>query len=384
MWTLQALAEDHEVAFVTAAPLDARDWRELNAAYGTSIDPGRIRVVRTPRLPMVDGPRRLVHCQVAYFERFCHRIAPQFDLAVSAYNPIHFGIPAIQLIGDFSFDEVMRRRLAGGGNEPIRHRPGLLRSAYLSAGKWIAVPKPPLREWDNLVLANSAWAADQLVRHFGLLRPAVLHPPVPLAFSTGTKDRDPLGFVCLGRIVPEKEVERIIAILARVREAGFPVNLTIAGGFDESDYAKRIRRIIAGEGDWIRTPGFLDLGQKRSLLETSTFAIHACRIEAFGIAVAEMAAMGCVPVIPREGGAGEIVLDPKLKYGDDHEAVAILLELLRDPQRVRSISARLPAEMARFAPETFVRRLGECVAGLLTGTERREHETHPENLPAAH
>lgn len=384
MWTLQALAEDHDITFVTAATLTKQDWDALNRSFGTEVDPGRIRVVQAPRLPLVNGPRRLVHWQVAWFERFCHRIAPAFDFAISTYNPVYFGIPAIHLIGDFSFDEPMRRRLAGGGGAPLRHRAGILRSAYLAAGKRIAIPKPPLREWDNAILANSAWAADQLERHFGLSRPPVLHPPVLLAFSSGAKDRDPLAFVCLGRIVPEKELERIIAILSRVREAGYSVNLTIAGGFDESDYANRIRRIIAAAGDWIRTPGFLDLGQKRSLLETCTFAIHACRIEAFGIAVAEMAAMGCVPVIPKEGGAGEIVADPALKYADDDEAVAIITGLLRDPQRVRAISAGIPGEMARFAPETFVKRLRECVLRLHAKPERGEHEAHPENLRATH
>lgn len=384
MWTLQALVEDHDLTFVTAAPLGAEDWDALNRTYGTSVDPARLRIVQAPALPGVNGPRRLVHLQVRRFERFCNELAPGFDLAISTYNPIYFGIPAIHLIGDFSFDEGMRRRLTATRTEPARHRPGPLRSAYLAAGRWLEIERPPLREWGGRILANSTWAAAQLEQHFRLERPGVLHPPVPLSFASAAPARDPHGCVCLGRIVPEKEIERIIDIVARVRSEGFPLVLTIAGPFDESDYSRGLRDRIDAAGDWIRTPGFLDLAQKRALLETQTFAIHACRIEAFGIAVAEMVAMGCVPVVPEEGGAGDIVTDPSLRYTSEDEAVAILRGLLHDPARVRRLSAELPAGMARFSPESFVRRLRESVLGFLPQPESRNHEAHPENLHAAH
>lgn len=111
MWTLAALQDDLEVTFVTAVPLQISDWASLNAAYGTRVDPEKLRLVRAPALPGVNGPRRLSHLQVRYFERFCHRLAADFDLCLSAYNPLYFGRPAIQLVGDFSFSEEMRRRL---------------------------------------------------------------------------------------------------------------------------------------------------------------------------------------------------------------------------------------------------------------------------------
>ncbi len=385
MWTIEALLPDFDITFVTAALLQDADWGTLNRSYGTSVDPRRIHVIEAPKLPGATGPQKLVHLQVRWFERYCHQIAGDYDFALSAYNPIHFGIRAIHLIGDFSFDESMRRRLRTGGEEPRRHRAGLLRNAYLELGRRLEIQRPPLREWDDLILANSAWAAKQLEEHFGLSRPGVLHPPVPLSFASGKGTRDPHGCVCLGRVVPEKEIERIITIVSRVREAGFPMTLTMVGAFDQSDYSRRVKERIASEGDWIRTPGFLDLQQKRALLETQTYAIHACRIEAFGIAVAEMAAMGCVPVIPEEGGAGEIVADPALRYRDEDEAVAILLGLVRAPERVLAISASLPEGMARFAPEAFQRRLREYVLSFFREPEDRIHEATPsENLRATH
>lgn len=384
MWTLAALQDDCEVTFVTAAPLETSDWSSLNAAYGTRVDPEKLRLLRAPALPGVNGPRRLSHLQVRYFERFCHRLAPDFDLCLSAYNPLYFGRPAIQLVGDFSFSEEMRRRLQCRATEPLRHRATLLRKLYLKLGRWIEVEKPPLREWGDLVLANSQWAARQLEEHFQIARPGVLHPPVPLPNAPGVGDRDPFAFVALGRVVPEKEIERIIDILARVRGLGFPVTLTLIGDVDDSDYSRGIAELAARQGDWIATPGFLHLEQKQAVLSSHTFALHACRIEAFGIAVAEMAAMGCVPFVPTSGGSGEIVPFPELQYNTDEEAVAKITALLRDPARVRELSGVMPAQAVRFAPPRFVERLRAIVLDLIPAGDGTAHEAPQENLRASH
>ena len=42
MWTLEALQEDYEITFVTAATID---WDSLNRAYGTAVKAERIRLL---------------------------------------------------------------------------------------------------------------------------------------------------------------------------------------------------------------------------------------------------------------------------------------------------------------------------------------------------
>ena len=71
MWTLEALQDDYEVTFVTASPLD---WNELNGAYGSHVDPEKVKVIRAPALPTVDGPSKLVLWQqrVDGFEHTMH------------------------------------------------------------------------------------------------------------------------------------------------------------------------------------------------------------------------------------------------------------------------------------------------------------------------
>ncbi len=377
MWLLQALQDDFNVSFVTAGPID---WAELNGAYGTSVDSRKISVIRAPRIPTVDGPAKLVQLQLRYFERFCHRISEGFDICASAYNPIDFGRPAIQLMGDFSFSEEMRKRLYIHGEGQFRHRESFFRAIYLKLSEWLGVRVTPLRDRDDLILANSEWCAEQLSQHFSISDAPVLYPPVMLPTVVRNSHRDPLGFVCLGRVVPEKEIERIISILKSVRELGYPVTLRLLGALDDSDYSSRVAALVAEES-WIQPEGFLQLNEKQDVLSSMSFALHACRIEAFGIAVAEMASMGCIPFVPDTGGAGEIVSLPELQFGCDDEAVEKIVALLENPERTGEIRNLLPQEMNRFGPDVFMREIRNYVLDF-SGRRNRSVDATIEQNPA--
>ncbi len=149
------------------------------------------------------------------------------------------------------------------------------------------------------------------------------------------------------------------------------------------DYARSIADLAASQGGWIATPGFLHLEEKRRVLSTHTFAIHACRIEAFGIAVAEMAAMGCIPFVPASGGAGEIIPFPELRFSTDDEAVTKMATSSATPPRPGTGRPHAGAA-ARFAPERFVERLREEVLGFGGSAPVRNHASPEENLRAAY
>ncbi len=381
MWSLQGLQDVADVAFATASPLDLD---VLNEVYGTRVSADKIELLPAPKLPGVNSGTRLVHWQRAWFERFCKRVAGRFDVCVSAYNPIHFGRPGIQLIGDFSFSEISRRRLYPNAEKKLCHRQSLLRRLYLSAGDFClrGGNAPPFAERGDCAVANSSWSAERLEEIFGLSAPTVLYPPCPAAQPSNgsppeynddgfrptvpeSEPRDPLGFVCLGRVSPEKEIETMIAVLDRVRAAGYPVTLDIAGHFGADAYARKMRRLIETRRDWIRTPGFLNPEEKAALFASRTFAIHACRVEAFGIAVAEMAAGGLIPVVPGEGGSREIAASSDLVYGDEDDAVAKILTLLESPQQLPLLRQKLKWNARQFEPEAFMEGLIEIVESFL-------------------
>ena len=121
LWTIDALQHDYDVTFATAH-IDS--WEELNSAYGTAVDPERVKITYCSKLPRVDQATKLVHLQHRHFEKFCQRLAPKFDLCLSSYNPVNFGDDSlsIQLIGDFSFSEKMRRKLYGSAQTASHHQ----------------------------------------------------------------------------------------------------------------------------------------------------------------------------------------------------------------------------------------------------------------------
>lgn len=380
MWTLEALQDDFDVTFVTASSMD---WEGLNGMFGTSVCPSAIRFVQAPRLPSVNSAFRFALLQGRRFERFCQKMAHDFDLCLSAYNPVQFGKPGVQLVGDFSFSEEMRKRLYIYGEDKFCHRETPLRRAYLALADLTSVRQVPLRERGDLILANSKWSAGQLKEHFGVEESPVIYPPVILPKAPVDAERDPLGFVCLGRIVPEKEVERIIRILERVRGEGYPVTLRLIGKLDDTSYSSRVGELVARH-DWIKPEGFLQLDAKQDILASQTYALHACRIEAFGIAVAEMASMGCVPIVPDTGGAGEIVPFEELHFGSDEEACAKIIRLLRRPELLPDLRNKLSTRVSRFGPEIFKEELLSHLRQFAGLKKTSLHADSEHNLATAH
>jgi len=362
MWALHALQDRARVTFATASPVD---WEDLNSVYGTRVSPEKVALLSAPRLPGVNSGTVVAFWQRAWFERFCRTQGTRFDACISAYNPIRFGQRAIQLIGDFSFDEKCRLALYPTATGQAHHRPSIVRQAYLSIGEHLAGRHDePIFSPDDLVVANSQWTSERLREHFPLNRVPVLYPPSSPLGVEGSS-REPLSFVAMNRITPEKEIETIIGILDRVRAAGQPVTLDLLGWIGDDCYSRRIRRMVRERHEWIRTPGFLGSREKTALFATRSFGIHACRVEAFGIAVAEMAAAGLIPFVPVEGGTREIAREETLIYGDAADAASKILAVLDQPESHASLRRSLRDNVARFAPEHFSSRLVEIVQDLL-------------------
>ena len=355
MWTLDALQDVAKITFTSASPVD---FENLNRVYGTRVSPARVEFLQAPRFPGVETGTTLAFWQRAWFERFCSRVGGRFDACISAYNPIRFSRPAIQLIGDFSFSEECRLELNPTASGQAHHRPSLLRKVYLSVGEQLAGrASPESISAGDCVVANSRWTAEILERRFQLMDPPILYPPAAPHPDSGAGERDPLAFLCMGRIMPEKELETIIAILDRVRAAGHPVTLDLAGQFGEDRYSRRIREMAEERRDWIHLVGFLDPKKKSELFATRTYGIHACRVEAFGIAVAEMAAAGLIPFVSAHGGVPEIVGREELVFADEDDAAAKICAQLADSAGHAALRASLQARVAGFRPERFSENL---------------------------
>ncbi len=364
MWVMQALKDDYEVSLITTGEVDLEG---LNKYYGTSLRPHEFHIRQAPLPGFLCNISGAAALRGAFYQRYCLKIAHEFDVLVSAYNIVDFGVPAIQCIADFSWSEDIRKDLhpIPLGTRGKFHSNALLRRVYLSVVGSIAKPRQrnPFAGKD-LILANSKWTAGIIMAKYGK-ELGVLYPPVvDWVSDPSIKDREN-GFVCIGRIAPEKRIERIIEILGLVKTRGHDIHLHIIGSVDDSSYARFIEDVCSKERDWIKFEGLCVGMGKMALIRQHRFGIHGCQGEAFGIAVAEMVKAGCITFVPEKGGQAEIVDHPSLAYDSVEDAVTKIDSILRDEAKQAELRSHLASRSKMFSSEIFVKQIRVIVEDFL-------------------
>jgi len=357
MWALQALADEGALDMLTAGE---PNLAEMNAAYGTVVDPQRVRIRQAPRVRgAVPGSGRVndgAAFRGARFQRFCRHVADEYDVLISAYNLCDFGKPAIHFIADFCWDAELRARYDAVPTDGARliHRETPLRKAYLALARQLREPSGrDLFAGEDMIVANSKWTAGILKDKYGV-DCEVVYPPVAGEFPDVPWDQREHGFVCLGRVAHEKRIENVIEIVRRVRQLGHAVNLHLIGPIGRDPYGRMIRSLIEKHREWVIPEGRRVGPEKMWLLSQHRYAISACRVEAFGIAVAEQVKAGCIPFVPDSGGQTEITDHPALQYEDPEDAVQKIDAVLRDEAKQHALREHLRRQAEQFSAERFM------------------------------
>jgi len=360
LWTVEALKRDHDVTLITGGKVDLPG---LNAYYGTDLRPGEF-TIHEARLPLgLHRTPKFAGLRGALFTRECRRLAPRFDAITSHYNPCDLGVPVIQFVADFSFVPKLQRMFHPSLTtaRPWWYGDTILRRAYLGLCEGLAPNRA--EDWRrNVTVANSQWTAGVLEREFGLVAHRVQFPPVPGGYPVVSWDERENGFVCVGRVVPEKRMEAVIGILHKVRQHGFDIHLHILGGLDDSPFAKKVQVLASGHRDWVFLEGRLAGKAKRELMARHKFGINGCEREAFGIAVAELVKAGCLTFVPNGGGQTEIVDHPSLTFKNDDDAVHKIVSALESPALQAALVGHLRERSRELSTERFQDTVRSLVA----------------------
>lgn len=223
-----------------------------------------------------------------------------------------------------------------------------------------AEKRPPASYWDawreevalaDVIIVNSAWSADLLVRAGvpeGKIReiPLVYEPepdtpcdgpPVPAQFS----DERPLEALFLGQIIPRKGVHLVFAAADRLRE--LPIRFTLAGplGVEVPSSLAGSRRVR-----WLGPVGREDAARLYReadvfLLPTLSDGFAITQLEAMAHRLPVIASRRCGGVV-RDGWNGLLLGGPTAD-----ELADALVDLCREPARL----ARLGANCARYEPK---------------------------------
>ncbi len=343
---VEALQDDHEVTVYTfrSSPIEA-----INEVFEGQLEPNRVRV---ELLPCCQRLRRHVSPLSRYLlSRFCKRFATPPDVWISGDNEMDFGCSGIQYI---------HFPVACAKTKVLRYLNKSKPSAMIGALERTLLA--PLSEFGteamarNVTLTNSHWTAERVREAYGI-QATVLYPPIPRA-REGLSEWHARenGFVCVGRIAPDKNLELVINTVSRLRGLGHDVHLHIAGLSDAPGYVHHLRRRYQTESAWLFIQPNVPRAELRILLGTHRFGMHGKRNEHFGIVVAEMLESGVIPFIPQNGGQVEILRNEEsLLYTSEDEAVEKIGSTLRGQGvgRVLGLLSRLRGQFSttRFQNE---------------------------------
>lgn len=355
-WILQALVPVHRVTVLSWQPVEIDP---INRFFGTHLQPGDFDTLVVPwhwravpdHLPV---PAALV--TLSLMMRYTRRVSNGFEVVFGVFNETDYGRTGIQYI----------------------HYPTYLRPRPAVDLRWYHAAQWPLRLYyaaadrladfslgrlkQNLTLVNSDWTGRHVQGFLGVPT-RTLYPPVADPAPAAPWAERCNGFLAIGRLSPEKEFERVMTILARVRDRVPAVTLTIIGTWDR--HARRYRDRLFDRarslGSWIAFRQNISRDEIRALMATHRYGIHGMREEHFGMAPAELARAGCIVWVPRGGGQMEVVgHEPALMYDSEDDAVEKIVRTLASPAEQDRLRQLLTAS-ERFSTANFVRQVRDIV-----------------------
>ncbi len=355
-WVLQALAPEHRVTVLSWRPVEIDP---INRFFGTHLKPADFDTLVVPwhwrvipdHLPV---PAALV--RLSLMMRYTRRVSRGFEVVFGMFNETDYGRKGIQYVHYPTY---------------LRPRPAVdlrwyhaarwpLRLYYAAADRLAHFSHDRLKQ--NLTLVNSDWTGRHVQGFLGVPT-RTLYPPVadPAPGAPWAERRH--GFLAIGRLSPEKEFERVMTILARVRDRVPAVTLTIIGTWDHQArrYRDRLFDRARSLGPWITFRQNISRDEIRALMATHRYGIHGMREEHFGMAPAELARAGCIVWVPRGGGQMEVVGgEPALMYDSEDDAVEKIARTLASPAEQDRLRQVLTAS-ERFSTANFVRQVRDIV-----------------------
>ncbi len=358
MATIEALRDIYEISLITYSP--RVDLEAFNAFYGTTVAEHDFAIRRVPPpLLMCTGALR-----GSRISRSARKWAREYHLVFSVYNGMDFGTKGLQYFHDPSFNADLVRKLNPDTTKARwLYRDGLPRRIYLGLANRLSgsTPEGIRRNW---TIASSRWTGALVKKHLGI-EPIVIYPPVPDRPKQLPWAEREDGFVTVGRLSPDKNIEGIVAIL-RVCRAKHPgLHLHVIGRNWDPAYTRRLEEALRGDRSWILFEKDLSFADKDALIGRHKYGIHGKIYEPFGISIAELVKAGCIAWVPNGGGQVEIVGHPKLIYENGAQAAASIDEVLSSASLQEDLRRFLAERGRTFSTGRFASELRDLVGAVL-------------------
>ena len=220
----------------------------------------------------------------------------------------------------------------------------------------------------SMIITNSRYNAEIIKRH-SRKAPLVLYPPVNSVTKDCDNSKKENVILTVSRINSKKNLSIIPEIAERVDGE---VKFVIMGRTDErsmailTDIQESSRK--RGVADRLAVVLDPDRGEIEEAFWRASVYLSTQPTEAFGMAVVEAMAAGCIPVVPRDGGPWFDVLDRRQgKFGfsftDPEQAAELIRRILSDEDLRIEISERARRRSLEYCSERFRERFLSLVEG---------------------
>lgn len=354
-WMIEALKDDFDVTLFTCDNVSAG---MLNKNYGTDLTEKDFTVANPPmsfllrKIPILGLTK--YHILVRYYKL----LNKKFNVLIGAWNTIDFGEKGIQYIDSIEYN-FKKYNLKPFHLPKIYQLAPFLRKAYKGLYCAISGYKEESMK-KNLTLVISQWTKDIIKDMLGI-DSIVVYPPVEGGFPEISLDKKENGFICLGRIAPEKEIEKVIRILGEAKKNNPNIHLHIIGGAKDPAYGEFIKNLCEKNKEWCFLEGEIYGQKKAELIAKHKFGISGRVDEFFGIATSEMAKAGCIVFVPESGGQVEIIGDSRLIYENEQDAIKKINEVLDNEGLQIELQKHLLSNNKKFSTENFKEEIKEIV-----------------------
>lgn len=356
-FVIKALCKDYDVKLITFSSVD---FQKLNDFFGTNFKKDDFLVVKIPLSGFLQKIQRFSLVKQSFLWRilknYFKKHSKDFNLVFGTFNEMDVGTQSIQYIhfpvfgkGYYSRPDKIDKKW---------YKKSFLRNFYLKICKMIAGFSEN-RMKNNITAVNSKWSAVILEKIYAI-KPLVIYPPIAADFPEVPFEKRENGFLCIGRITPEKKILKVISILKEIRKR-FNIHLHIIGNVGDKNYFNRVCKNIKQE-DWIFLEKNVSRNKFINLILNHKYGIHGMENEHFGIVIAEMIKAGLLVFVPDGGGQKEIVnFKEDLIFKSKKDAVGKIARVLKNENLQTRILEDFKKEKNRFSVKRFEKEIKKLV-----------------------
>jgi len=240
-----------------------------------------------------------------------------------------------------------------------------LPSSLAFCGRMLEAKIAPAAYRSTQIVTLSDSSKRELVDDLGFSpdRVAVVEPGIDDSFIPGGQLAASPLVVAVGRLVPVKNFERLINILARLRKRHPTLRAVIVGeGYERPALESLVARL--GADDWIELPGRVSDAQLIDLYRQAWLVASTSVREGWGMTLTEAAACGTPAVVTDIAGHRDAVENgvTGILCSSDDELFSGFDRLIDDPDLRDRMSRAAASRAERFRWDNTAQRVLEVLA----------------------